>query len=804
MPPSEAQTHTAPTQPKRSSMRCVCPPSAKNTAPLPVLNDPIPEPIPAALVQKFMEYYQGRNDAHVEFCLLHGIEDDRGIRKSACTLRTPITLPMIYEHLSFSRSVIAHPQLSDNTCPRMAIDIDEGDTDTITRHIYQGLKDRGFIPFVSRSGGTTGAGGQRYHIDIFFSKPIGWTETYQMAQALITEMGHPGLETFPKQAKGVAFGNGIKLPLGIHPLTRDIGYFVDVENGMKPIDRATSIANLQRTDMDAVTIPEPPKPAKKTPGAKTLKDMVKTPGQRHDYLRRRASGLRGKGFTKEEIMQTLQTINDNQCQPPHSTEKLQTIVDDVCERYSDGGYHTTDAGNAQRLAALHGKNIRYSHVAQKWFIWDGTRWRKDETGRIMELAKHAAREIYREASKEPDMDRRKRIAAHGASSENAGRIRAMISLTQSEPGIPAQMELFDRDNHMLNVKNGTINLKTGELMPHRREDMITRLIPIEYDPEAKCPRWDQFLREVMIEPNGGLKVDFLKNFIGYTLTGENKERMFLILYGGGKNGKSTMLEVIRELMGDYGTATNADTFMTRKRGDPTNDLARLKGARYVSAIETEEDRTLAEAFIKSVTGGDTITARFLFEEFFDFEPQFKLWLASNHLPKVKGTDDAIWDRIALINFKMRYSTERPNEERTAPPDMNLKDTLKAELPGILAQAVEAAKAWYEKKLSIPDDVRKATQDYREEEDELKLFFDTKCVIGKDRQTSANAIYHAYADWAYEMNIKKPLTVKEFGTMLKLRGFVQARTGGGKIRLWKGVCLERDMDRSIENIMGGGR
>jgi putative DNA primase/helicase len=271
--------------------------------------------------------------------------------------------------------------------------------------------------------------------------------------------------------------------------------------------------------------------------------------------------------------------------------------------------------------------------------------------------------------------------------------------------------------------------------------------------------------------------NFLRRAVGYSLTGDTSERALFIMYGSGANGKSTALETIRALFGDYGLRTPAETLLARHGNAIPNDVARLKGARFVSASETDEGRRLAEAQIKDLTGGDTISARFLRAEWFDFRPECKLWLSTNHRPVVRGTDKAIWDRLKLIPFDVRI----PEEQQ----DRKLLSKLKAELPGILAWAVRGCLEWQEKGLGVPDEVRDATGNYQSEMDMLANFIADACVLKSDAQASATSLFQAYRRWCDD-NGERCCNQRGFSASLTERGFYKRRTGKTGTEAWQGI------------------
>lgn len=439
-------------------------------------------------------------------------------------------------------------------------------------------------------------------------------------------------------------------------------------------------------------------------------------------------------------------------------------------------FKLTDLGNAERLVYHFGDRIRYCHAWKKWLIWDGTRWVADQTGQIQQLAKKVVRRIYREVQDFAlHADKRQAIAKHALASESDKRLAAMISLAQSEVSITPDM--LNGYPWLLNCLNGTVDLRTGTLLPHRMEDFITRLAPVCFEPDARCPRWLEFLNRIM-DGNQHL-IDFLQRAVGYALTGETSEQVLFIFWGGGANGKSTFLQAMSHVLGEYAMSTPTETLLVKRRGAIPNDVARLKGARFVIACEADAENRLAESLIKQMTGGDTISARFLHQEWFEFEPTHKVFFGTNHKPMIKGTDYAIWRRIRLVPFTITI----PEEER----DKSLPDKLKAEASGILAWAVQGCLEWQRRGLGAPEEVKAATDDYREEMDVLGEFLKDRCQVSPDAKVSSRDLFEAYSAWC-EANGQEPVGQRAFISTLKEKGFKRGRVGHVGVRGWIGVEL----------------
>jgi putative DNA primase/helicase len=485
--------------------------------------------------------------------------------------------------------------------------------------------------------------------------------------------------------------------------------------------------------------------------------------------------------TEETLVTALLTENDRRCAPPLPADEVKQIARSVA-RYPHGSVVThepyTDLGNAKRFISQYGRDVRYVPLWKKWLLWDGTRWAVDGTYNVIQRAKETVRSLPTELASIQEDERRRSFAQHMARSESHGRIVDMVELAKSEPGVPVTPEQLDADPWVLNVCNGTLDLRTGHLRPHARADLLTKLAPVTYDPGALCPTWVGFLSRILA--GDGELIRFVQKVIGYSLTGSTQEQCLFILYGAGANGKSTLIQTISALLGDYARQTPTETLLIQRGDGVRNDLARLQGARFVSAVEVEGGRKLAEALVKQLTGGDTITARFLYGEHFEFQPMFKLWLAVNHKPVVQGTDHAIWRRLRLIPFTVTIPA--------AEQDKRLTEKLQAELPGILRWAVEGCLLWQQEGLEPPAAVHRATGDYRAEMDVIAAFIRDCCVVEPQRQVSTSELYAEYRGWCEQMG-ESAVTQKAFGTALRERGCTPGRTSGG--RLWVGIALREE-------------
>jgi putative DNA primase/helicase len=520
-------------------------------------------------------------------------------------------------------------------------------------------------------------------------------------------------------------------------------------------------------------------------------------GKRNSTLTSLAGSLRQRGCGQETILAALLAENKARCQPPLSEDEVQKIAGSI-SRYEPAtnvvqfkasaslskcpaGLGMTDLGTAERLITTHGKHIRYCNEKAEWLVYDGKRWLSDKTRYLETLAKDVVTGMFDEASAISDDDKRKKVMDVVKRFASHNKLQAMINVARSDRRVSIMEEQLDQNPWLLNCQNGTLDLRTGTLAPHRIDDLITRISPSVFDPDAKCPLWDRFLDRIMA--GNTQLISFLQRVVGYALTDDTREQVIFFLYGRGANGKTTFIEVIRTLLGDYAQQADFTTFLKKKNDAARNDIARLKGARFVSAAEVGAGRQLDEVLIKHLAGGDRVAARFLFKEFMEFASSFKIFLAGNHKPVVKGTDDGIWRRIRLIPFSVRI----PDDEM----DRNLLQKLKTELPGILAWAVRGCIEWQLNGLGFPAEVKSATAEYRQEMDIFGRFFEEFLETGPKFRQSVKDLYEKYRKW-YESNGEKPMSNGDFSRQLKDRGYSNSRSGQNGSYEWHGFRLREDL------------
>jgi P4 family phage/plasmid primase-like protien len=449
-------------------------------------------------------------------------------------------------------------------------------------------------------------------------------------------------------------------------------------------------------------------------------------------------------------------------------------------------FHLTDAGNMERLVFRYGHGFRFC-PQRDWYCWDGRRWVADDVGKIMRAALDTVRHIPGETdlhvgTVEDDEEKAGIIAnvmKWAEASESRNHLTAMEFLSRSAKGMAASISEFDRDPWVFNCENGTVDLRSGEFCPHRQADMITNVSPVSYDSRAECPLWDEFLSDIMAgnEEN----ITFLQRAVGYSLTGNTSEHCMFLLWGTGRNGKTTFLEVLRHVIGTYGRAANMTMFLDQKSDSIPNDLAALQGARFVSATETKDGRRLDEAKIKQITGGDTVAARFLHKEFFEFRPQFKIWLATNYRPVIRGTDEGIWRRIKLVPF-MVYIPDGKKDEK-------LTGKLLSEASGILNWALAGLESFRRDGLMEPKDVLNATEEYRAAEDWLARFMESETATDPNGRIKARELFTRYKRWA-EDSKEYVVNERRFNDAVKDHG-IQSMKKDGR-RLYLGIALRDHM------------
>lgn len=445
-------------------------------------------------------------------------------------------------------------------------------------------------------------------------------------------------------------------------------------------------------------------------------------------------------------------------------------------------YNKTDLGNAERLVDLFGETIRYSFLRKQWLIWSGKEWRWDISGRVTILAHKTARGIYEEAQREKNENEQETLFKHAKSSESSAKLKAMIE--QAEPLCAIDMSELDSHPWLLNCLNGTINLQTGELQSHNKDDFLTLTAPVKYDPQAKSEMWEAFLDRIFDENKE--VVTYLQRCIGYTLTGETTEQDIYFCWGSGMNGKSTFLTAFREILAPFAIQVSMEMFMTAYKPmqqGHQEDIANLAGKRFVLGSETEEGRRLAVNKLKQMTGGERIRASRKYEKEIEFDVTYKIWLQGNHKPDIPDTTYSIWRRIKLIPFAIRI----PEAEE----DKLLRYRLRGEYPALLAWAVQGCLDWQREGLGAPPEVVMATEEYRREQDLLADFLEDVCIWAPQAFIGKGELYAAYLEWCTD-NGSRPIGQKLFSKRIAERGIFDKKGNHGK-RLWLGLRLREPDD-----------
>ncbi|MGB9683103.1 MAG: phage/plasmid primase, P4 family, partial [bacterium] len=516
-------------------------------------------------------------------------------------------------------------------------------------------------------------------------------------------------------------------------------------------------------------------------------------GQRNDTLARLAGHYFGKKLSFEETKKILLDWNKRNRPPLDEEEVIKTVesiyktdlkkkpeikVKEVEE------FRSTDFWNSENFVKIYKNKLLHCEGWGCWLIYKDGRWVRDNSNETQGLAKKIILRYYQQASQMEDDKERKELVKHALKSETQRAISSMIELAKSDLAVIP--DVFDKEPYIINLKNGTLNLKTMEFWKHRPDDLLTKQMNVEYNPMAICPKWLAFLNKIFNQKQE--LIEFIQKALGYSLSGDTGEDCLFILYGTGQNGKTTFLRTISEIWGDYAVDTPTETLLTKERDNIPNDIARLRGARLVTSSESQEGRRFNEILIKKLTGRDRITARFLRQEFFEFDPTFKLWIATNHKPVVRENSIAFWRRIRLIPFTIQI----PDNEVIH----NFEKLLLEERDGILNWALQGYKKWEQERLGIPEEVKKATQEYRGEMDILGEFVEAKCIEGPSTRTTTQDLYELYCSWCEE-NKEKPIGKVAFSRRLEERGYIPIRIGHKQERGWQGIGIKSSQDETIE-------
>jgi putative DNA primase/helicase len=443
----------------------------------------------------------------------------------------------------------------------------------------------------------------------------------------------------------------------------------------------------------------------------------------------------------------------------------------------------TDAGNAELIAKLFADRLRFDNSRGKWMCWNGTIWVDDTDGQAMRWALKAARtRLHNVRDLEDAGADQIREYAWARASEHTSRIKSALEQVKAMKPISDSGLGWNADAYLFAAANGVIELRNGRLRPGRADDRITMQSTVPYDPTAKCPRWERFLDEIFAS-NREL-ISYVQRAFGYSLTADAKEQCFFSAHGSGANGKSTLFNILGELLGQYGTTLPFSVLEApgKNSGSRMTDLAGLIGCRFVSVVEVNEAQPLDPGRIKSLTGEDVMKARFLYCEAYPFKPVAKFWLAFNHKPIIRDDTHGLWRRVHLIPFSVCFDGSRRDD--------NLMNALRAELPGILAWAVRGCLEWQKRKLDPPEIVLAASQEYREDNDTFGIFVEERCVRGAEHNALSSDLFAAYLSWATAAGESAKLTRSTFNDhLVRLDDVTKERFGKNRDRGYVGIGLK---------------
>lgn len=465
---------------------------------------------------------------------------------------------------------------------------------------------------------------------------------------------------------------------------------------------------------------------------------------------------------------------------------------------SIGSEYLTSAGNAERLIRLHKDHMRFCHTNGQWYLWDGSRWGKDDDGGAIRRSMEAVKELYRYAWETDDPQKRQSRVRWATKSDCMAGYREILEICKNKHPMTSTLDLFDNDPWMLNCSNGTLDLQSQEFRKPDPLNYITKSISTKYDPECECPLWKAFLKDIFRDdkdnPYDEL-ISFVQQAVGYSLTGSMAEQMFFFCYGGGANGKSVFLAVIRELMGDYAKQTDFNTFLTQKNESVRNDIAALAGGRFITASEPESGKSLAMSLLKAWTGGDPITARFLHQEFFTFQPVGKLWFAANTRPAITERNMGAWRRVCMIPFNVSIPPKMQ--------DLDLEEKILKELPGILNWALDGLKKYLDVgKLVLPNCVTDANKLYKKEFDSISSFIDGCIEINNNSTILGRELYEAYEKFCEEMGYR-PASKQKFNREIESEPGVMKIDSRNVVK-WLGINLLGEGIETVSNVSNVSR
>ena len=442
-------------------------------------------------------------------------------------------------------------------------------------------------------------------------------------------------------------------------------------------------------------------------------------------------------------------------------------------------YNLTDAGNGEQFANEYKETVRFNHNRGKWLIWNDQFWEVDISQEVTSCAISIARNWKKLASDLHGHPHADDMFKFGYKSESKNRLDSMLSIAKSLKPIGTIGTDWNSNIKLIQFSNGVYNFKTKEFRSGKPKDLISKSTGYDYYPDAKCPTFDKFLEDIFL---GNIElIEFLQRIVGYSISANMSEQVFFLLQGNGCNGKSTLLEILKAILGDYAINSSFQTF-EKSNDTSTNDLARLNNARLVTSSESGESKQLNEARLKALTGGDQVTARYLYQEPFTFKPICKIWLAVNSLPKVKDFSQGFWRRIILIPFEASFSGENQ--------DKDILKKLSNELSGIMNWAIEGYYSWCEQGLNTPQYIKELKHDFQGEVDIVYNFFQSKCFRDKNITTSARDLFIAFDKYCQNHQVVKLISKIEFGKRLSGVSDIRSHKVGG-IKKYVGIGLKNE-------------
>jgi putative DNA primase/helicase len=483
-------------------------------------------------------------------------------------------------------------------------------------------------------------------------------------------------------------------------------------------------------------------------------------GARNNTLASFAGRLRRDGLNAAEMLPALLSINTARCRPPLDDREVADIANSIA-RYTpaEDTAERSETGDAEFFASAFGDQVRFDHRRGRFLIFTNHRWTPDPDGALHRLAIDCIRLRRDAALRVDDLKERKKRVVWALQGESRRRLDAMLNLARAMKPISDKGEQWDCAPDLLGVANGVVDLSQGILRDGRADDRMTMAANVAYDAHARCPLWEKTIAEIF--DHDAELIAYIQRAIGYSLTGDTREECLFLCWGDGRNGKGTILNTLGWLLGDYADnlSFSALELHDRSSGSASGDIAKLVRKRFVTASESGESARFNESRLKTLTGRDPISARFLYQEEFTFTPVAKFWLSTNCRPRVRDMSEGFWSRVRLIPFTQTFAGRE---------DRQLKDKLREEGAGILNWAIEGCRRWQRDGLNPPAIVRDATNDYRQENRPLTPFIDARCLLQPHARAEMGKLYAQYTGWCDEVHIRygQRLTLKAFSKELR--------------------------------------